>query len=233
MKKILLVSGLVCIIGFSSCEKDESTKPVKVNFDFAMEPYYLVDTTAKGEGALTIDQGTLFINTIEFDGRREDAQDYYFTSPFETTLQVDMHTGYASQQVTFDVPQGVYDKIELVFSLGNEENQAILVKGIFQQSIEEGIPVWFEYNFQDQVRVKAKNEDDEDQIVLTKSGPETVTVMLDASFLFRLVNLGRILKAERVQIEGEDVILINNEVNTDLFSLLVSRLDISFRVTFE
>lgn len=233
MKKSMLYSGLICIIGFSSCEKDESTLPVKVTFDYAMEPYIIVDTAAKGEGALTIDQGTLFINAIEFDGRREEAEDYYFTSHFDPVLQVGMHTGYASQQVTFDVPQGVYDKIELVFSLGNEENQAMLVKGIFQQSIEEGIPVWFEYNFQDQIRVKAKNEDDEEQIVLKKSEPATATLVLDASFLFRLVNLGRIMKAERVQIDGEDVILINSEVNTDLFSLLVARLDISLRVTFE
>lgn len=233
MKKLMLISGLICIMGFFSCEKDESTRPVKVDFDFAMEPCYIVDTITKGDGALTIDQGTIFVNAIEFDGRREEGEDYYFTSHFDPPMQVEMHTGYASQQVSFDVPQGIYDKIELVFSLGNEENLAILVKGIFQQSIEEGVPVLFEYNFQDQIRVKAKSENDEDQIVLKASDPATATMTLDASFLFRLVNLGRIMKAERVQIEGEEVILINNEVNTDLFSLLVARLDISFRVTFE
>ena len=82
MKQAMLFSGLVCIIGFCSCEKDKSTLPVKVTFDYAMEPYSIVDTEAKGEGALTIDQGTLFINAVEFDGRREGAEDYYFTSHF-------------------------------------------------------------------------------------------------------------------------------------------------------
>ena len=232
MNRLLLYSCLLCFLCFVSCEKDELTIPAEVNFEFAMESYHS-GTSVKSGQAFDIDEGTIFVNAVEFDGRRDQGEDYFFTSNFETPLHAEMHTGYMNQNVTFDIPQGVYNRIELIFSIGNDEDEGLCLRGKFQQGPVEEIPVVFEYNFQEQIRVRAKNKNGYEQIVLKKDTPSTATVVCDASFLFRMVNIGMIQSAERIQMEGEEIILINNENNTNIFGLLVTRLDNSMRVIFE
>jgi hypothetical protein len=69
--------------------------------------------------------------------------------------------------------------------------------------------------------------------VLKKNNPSTATVLVDIPFMFQLINPGMIQLAETTIVNGEEIILINPETNTDIFNLLATRLEKSMRVIFE
>ncbi len=231
MKKYVYIIAGILISGFSSCEKDELTLPSKVNFEFTMEAYHS-SAAAQSKFGLDIDEGTIIINSIEFDGNREVGEDYFFTRDFTPSLQAVMPDGDTSQ-VSFDVPQGVYNNIEIEFSLGAKDKNALTLYGKYKQGPFAQVPVHIEYTFPEKIRVRAKNQDGKKQIVLQKDKPSTAKVIFNTPAFFQLINPKMIENAVRVEINGTPTILINNEVNVDIFNLLATRLDNSVSVIFK
>jgi len=232
MKKIFLLFCLIAVIASTSCEEDELKLPAEVNIAFDMISFDLDDNT-KGEPVFTVDEGYIVINTIEFDGERDEGEDYFFSSPFEEPLQAELHTGYMTQDVSFDVPQGVYYKVEFNFIVGDEEYPALRLRGISNDPVLGDIPVLFEYPFVEEIQIEATNINGKKEIVLRKDRPSTATIILDIPFLCKLFNPGMIQQAELVSIEGEDVLLINNETNTNIFNIMAIRLEKSMQMVFE
>lgn len=232
MKRFLYIIIVIFITSFSSCEKDELTLPAEVNFEFSMESHHSGESATSMYG-FDIDEGTIVINSIEFDGRRDAGEDYYFTSQFASPLMVEMHTGNTNQTISFDIPQGVYNKIELSFSLGNQNESALLLFGKFQQGPFIEVPVRFEYAFQEQIQVRATDQHGNEQIVLKKDTPSTANVIFNTPVFFQLININMLENAVTIDIEGIQTILINNEVNIDIFNLLATQLDNSMSVIFE
>ena len=233
MRNLFYIFFFVCFVFLSSCEKDELTLPVEVSLDFAIKPYH-AETGLKASNGFDVNQGAVIIQSLEFDGRRDEGEDYFFTKQFDIPLQAQMHNGNVNQQVSFDIPQGVYKRIELNLSLGLEEGEyAFQLKGTFQRGPLEEIPIVFEYSFNEEVRIRAKNKEGNEQIVLKKDNPSTATILVDVPFMFQLINPGMIQMAETTVIDNNETILINLENNTDIFNLLANRLEKSMRVLFE
>jgi len=184
-------------------------------------------------GSFTIDKGTLVLQTLEFDGRRDQGDDYYFTSGFSTPLRAELHTKITNQKVEYDIPQGIYNRIELNLSLGVESENTICFEGRFQRGPMDEIPVIFEYAFQEQVRVRAKNNQGSDQIVISKENPLKAKVVINVPNMFQFVNMSMIRNAETIQQNGGQTIKINNTQNTEIFNLLAARLDNAMYVVFE
>ena len=117
--------------------------------------------------------------------------------------------------------------------MGTESSPAIILRGRFSKGPFEDIPVVFEYPFREEIRVRAMNKEGNRQVVLTKDVQGKATILLDAPFMFQLFNMGMLINAGRFPFEGEETIIINSEKNTDIFSLLATRLDKSVQVIFE
>lgn len=239
MKKLFLLFGVTVISLFSSCEEKELKVPVKVDMGFDMEPYEL-SQDFKSASRFTVDEAFMVINAFEFNGVREQGESYFFTRKFDDPLQAEMHEGEDGLHVNFDIPQGVYNMIELVFDTGNDDSPAIVLKGSFQQGPLEEIPVQFEYSFNEQLSVRAEDAEGNRQVILTKDIPAKVRIVFDTPSMFRLLNMGQLMKAEIDYVDDDDddddddeIILINDKKNTEIFNLLASRLDRSLRVVFE
>ena len=232
MKNKLFIGLFVSVFALYSCEKDELTLPAEVTLEFAMEPFH-AETDLKINSGFDVDQGIITLEGLEFDGRREQGGDYFFTRNFELPLQAELHSGSANQQVSFDVPQGVYNRIEMDLSLGMENEFALRLQGRFQRGPVDEIPVVFEYSFTERIRIRAKNQDDQEQIVLKKDQPATATILMDVPFMFQLVSPGMIQSAQTTTINNEEVILITIDHNTEIFNLLAPRLEKSIRVIIE
>lgn len=215
-----------------SCEKDELTLPAKVDFEFSMDAYQ-TDESVKSMYGFNIDRGTIVVNSIEFDGRRSAGDDYYFTSEFTTPLTAEMHNGNSSQKVSYDIPQGIYEKIDMVFSLGSEYDNSLVLTGSFNQGPLIQIPIRFEYGFQEQIRVKAKNLNGSDEIVLMKDKPAKAKIIFNTPSFFQFVNYNLFQNAVTIEIDGEETILVNAETNRNIFNLLAARINNSVQVVFE
>ncbi len=231
MKRSLFFLAVFFTILFSSCEKEEYTEPVSIGFEFSMDALQMSEGAKAG--SFTIDKGTLVLQTLEFDGRRDQGDDYYFTSGFATPLMAELHTKIANQKVEYDIPQGIYNRIELNFSMGVESENAICFEGRFQRGPMDEVPVIFEYPFQEQIRVRAKNNLGSDQIVISKDNPLKAKIIMNVPNMFQFVNMSMIRNAQTTQQNGGQTIKITNTQNTEIFNLVASRLDNAIYVVFE
>lgn len=240
MKKGLLiyVITLFLLMFMPGCTKDPLTQPAKVFFDFeliAVEEENLkngppVDIPA---GKLSVSHGTLAIESIEFDGRRDQGKDVFFVSDMSRPLLIDLESGTSNQDMSFDIPQGIYNRVELYISLGGDEDIPLVLNGSIKRGNIGEIPLRFEYNIREQIRIRAKSAKEEEKIVLRKDTPSTARIVVDARSIFQLVNMS-VLQNANVSVSGdEEVILINLETNSEIFNSLATRIEKSFSIIFD
>ncbi|MFO7922366.1 MAG: hypothetical protein R6U58_01585 [Bacteroidales bacterium] len=239
MYKSILLFLFPFLLLFPSCKK-ELTLPAKVIFEFGMISYENEENDLKNvppvdipKGRILIDRGTLSIESIEFDGRRDEGRDVFFVSDLRQALTVDLETGQISQPLSFDIPQGVYNRVELFFELGGDDNIPFLLEGSIRLGHLDEIPLRFEYNIREQIRIRAEPGKRSDKIVLRKDTPSTARVVVDAGAMFEFVNMGMIRNASLSAVEGENMILINSGMNNDIFNSIANRLEKSFRVVID
>lgn len=246
MKMKLSFLYLAIVFAFSSCIKDELTLPAGVSFKFDMLSHQSEDEeededengglksfTLFPSGLFSIDKGTLVVDAIEFDGRREEGQDVYFSSDFPGPVFARLEEQSTNFDIRFDIPQGIYNRIDITIHLDTSQQPSLILEGSLKIGIFEPVLIRFEYNFPDQVPVRAVSARPGQNIVLRKDQPSTATVLIDAGFLFRFVNMGILANADRIDVNGAKIILINNQYNTLIFNQLGSRIQGSIAVVFE
>ncbi len=247
-KRSLPLTILFFLLLLPACRKDELTLPSKVIFKFELIPHQEADNLKGGPpfdvpgGRMTIDRGTLTIESIKFDGKRDEAKDYSFVSNLPFPLIVDLESGETNQEVSFDIPQGVYNHVEIFLSLGVADEPSVALDGIIRRGPWEKIPIRFEYNIREQIRIWAEpgklRESGEsggqhNKIVFRKDTPSIARIVVDAGSLFQFVNLPEIQNATPSVRDGEKIIIISFDSNTEIFNTMGQRLDRSFRVIID
>lgn len=181
---------------------------------------------------LTINDGTLVINRIDFEGRRENANDVFFTADFDPPIVADLGEGTSSRYVQFDIPQGIYERMEFIFHLGAPGYLPLEMTGEANLPIFGQKEVRFEYQYPDPVSTIASGPEDSN-IVLKKDETSTAHVLIDAETLFRLVNVGLLVSAEISNQNGQEMIVINQDMNSPIFNSIANRISQSLKVVFE
>jgi len=219
-----------------SCEKLLDTAPDKLpaelQFEFAIQGYELLDDKSlpgqenqANQGRFSIGEGQLAIENIEFDGRRQHgAQQVYFISNFPTSFIVNLTPQHSTTDISFDIPQGNYNMIEITFHLGDDLLPSLVMEGSFQRGNHEPVPVRFEYNYREQIPVKAKQGGGQPTFVFEKDEVSRAMVQVDTESLLRLVNFGMLIHAEIAYIDGTEVLLINENTNHAIFNSISARL---------
>lgn len=222
-----------------SCKKDPLTLPSRVNFKFSMIPVMPEKSIGAAEQksspeaiGIHINEGFLSVSNISFTGRRKNADNTYFSADFTPAVFIDLGNETSSQPVAFDIPQGIYDRMEFVFQLhGGSESLPVILLGS-TSAIPGGASIRFEYPYPDPIKVVAKKNTGSD-IVLNIEKPSTASLIVDADHLFRPLHTGLISGANVSTIDGKATILINKNTNKNLYNILSSRVEESFRVIFE
>ncbi len=230
---------LTFMLLLSACSKDELTFPAKVFFEFEMIAHKEGNNLKSGPpfdlpfSTLTINQGALVIESIEFDGRREEGRDVFFISDLKQLVIVDLETGKSNQELSFDIPQGIYNRIDIYLELGGNEEIPLVLEGNIGKGQSDRIPLRFEYNIRDRIKVRAEPGGQANKIVLRKDTPSRARIVLDAGKVFQSVKLPVLQNATVSRLFGEDVILINPYNNNDIFNKLADRLEKSFKVIID
>ena len=120
MKKKSIWTEVILISLFlltGGCQKEDYTLPVDFRMNFS------VSETPVMQGALTIDNITLSLKSIDIHGYRETGGDVFLTRDFNSGNKIEISPGSSGKTIQFDIPQGVYNPI--MFSLvyqpdGNE-----------------------------------------------------------------------------------------------------------------
>ena len=247
MQRFIIFWSLVAILVgvFSSCSKDELTLPSKVYFHFGMSPHSDTENdevfkngygTASQPGPIsfTIDKGRLVLAAIEFDGKREQGQDVYFMTDFPAPLVAKLHEEGTQANVDFDIPQGIYKKIDISLHLGIGPDEIPLkLEGIFNRPGIGPVIIRFEYAFDDIITIRSTGNGANQDITLRKDQPSTAVVQLDAGSLFRLVNPAVFMNADIIVENGQNILQISNNHNRNIFNQISARMNNAFTVVFE
>ncbi len=235
---------LVFIFSMNSCQKDELTLPAKVYFTFGLEP--LQESGLKNQstesdanppfGQLDIDMGAMVVRAIEFDGKREQGRDVYFISDFDAPLQIMLGKHEDNVEVSFDIPQGSYKKIDIGFHLGDFNGTglpSLTLEGNMVLPNSQSVYLRFEYHFDDIIVVRSRGSVANENILLRKDKVSTATVEIDVPFLFRFINMGELMSGQFAHENGNEVLVINEHKNQALFNKLANRLNNAFSVVIQ
>ncbi len=229
---------------FAACTKDELTLPTRVSFEFVINEHQSSEETQGNKstnqsqwfqpGSFKVDQGLLVVEAIEFDGRRQQGKEVFFRSDFSEPLLANLGGPSESKQVNFDIPQGEYNRIDMYFFLGTDDLMPLVLEGTFTRPGSHGeFPIKFEYRFREEIQVRARARHGQQNIVLQKDTPANAEVIMDAEFLFRFINFGLLMNAETTTIGGQETILINENINSNIFNILANRIPNSMAVVFD
>jgi len=224
MRSNAYILSIICLCG---CSKDELTKPTAVEFEFQM------NTEINDGKFLQFEQGTLEFNSITFDGTREAGDDVFFIANYDSGVHVELETKTSSEKIDFDIPQGVYNRIQVGITRESMmSNPGITFKGIYKSAKKKDLPVIIEFDFEEGIEIDATSDNGSNTIVLNKDLGSTAEVTIDPVFMFQLVNSRSLESAKITEIDGEEIIIISKDLNTKIFNKLIDRLEKSTAVVF-
>jgi len=226
-KKLFFPALLFLFLG--ACSKEEFTKPADVNFVFQMNQQL-------NDGKfLRFEEGIYRFDKIEFDGERESGGDVFFISDFVNQISADLDDQTTNQPVTFDIPQGIYQKIELRFDteIKAPDDHMMIFEGLFNSARRKReIPVRVEIDLSATIEVIAESKSGGLDIVLSQDKTNVAEVKIDPIFMFQLSNSRSLESADLIEENGEELILINENFNVVIYDRLINRLERATQVIF-
>jgi len=201
---------------FLSCEKDELTKPVRVNFEFKL------DRVPPAQADVSFTAGSFDLQSITFTGDRDTGEDVTFMSDFETVVLADLATGFSDPSVSFDIPQGTYKSIRLLID-PDDVAPDIIINGRYTPSgLAVPLPVELHMEIGGALNLTAKTPEGNTEIVLRKDTPATVEVFLNPSAWFANATTDLLTTAE-VQLVGTvPSVVISKNMNAAIYAKLAA-----------
>ncbi len=239
MNRFILLLLPAVLLFIQSCTKDELTLPTTVDFKFELVPHDEGSGLKSGPpfdlpfGRMTVNRGSLVISSIEFEGRRDEGRDVFFISDFPEPVTVNLETGETSREISFDIPQGVYNRVEIYIELGGETGIPLSLEGTIKKGQDEKVPLRFEYNIRERIGIRAEPGRNRNRIVLRRDAPSTAKVEVNAGTVFQFVNF-QAMQVDPESLMGADgVVLISAESNIGVFSAMAPRIDKAFSIVFD
>ncbi|GAB1403678.1 hypothetical protein MASR1M74_08560 [Lentimicrobium sp.] len=129
---IIIFILLTILIG--GCEKDDHTLPAKFTLNFTLNKTPVLD------GAITIDEIRLGLNSISISGYREEGGDVFLTRHIDKGKIFVVKPSSNLTNETFDIPQGVYNPLTFsyIFQPDEKENELIDDLHDWLEDLEEG-----------------------------------------------------------------------------------------------
>lgn len=227
VKSVLIIIQLILLTTIGACIKDELTEPVQVSLQFSMN-------TEPEEGKyLKFDQGELIFGSLEFEGNREAGEDIFFVSTLENNLEADLDSRQSNQEVQYDIPQGIYNRIKLrIGNDGLDTGPVITYTGTYSSIHDGDIPVRIEFTGIEALQIDGINGTTGGDIVLNKEKPATAELYFDPFFLFQISNSRQLESATVSIVDGEPVIIISKDSNSVIFNIIINRLERSVSAIF-
>lgn len=251
MKKLsfilLFCAGLMLLL--PSCSKDELTKPTKVALQMELgSQEHDIGARMDAGGRFTkknnirIEGIQYRISGIEFEGYRENGENYFFSREFEEEMVIDVKAGGSSPILDFDMPQGLYERISIALQVKTtsppgsstpyNEEAAIIMRGNYMTPQDIAIPFIFVYDFDEVFNHAAKNAGGASEIAVKQSQATIASVSFDMPYWFQLINPRMLQSASLSLVDGQLSIIISENNNEHIFDLLSSRIKNVKQLTF-
>ncbi len=213
---VLIFAALSVMV---SCVKDPSTYPTDMLLKFSLE------NSTKSPHHVVIDSGEIFLESFEFDGIRETGKDYYFKSHFDPPLKADLVKETIKPQTKFAVPQGVYTRIRVKLEMYDDETSpGLFFIGTANFPGRGEIP--FEINIGSDFSFEGIGSDAGGSNILSLSTDRisTLEIVFRPGKWFQQVPGHLVDQAHKPEINGIPTLVINKEVNRDIYDIIMFRM---------
>ncbi|MGM0376048.1 MAG: hypothetical protein ACQEQ0_04695 [Bacteroidota bacterium] len=265
MLKRLFILFLGSAFFFIGCQKDELTKPAEVDFLFRMEPFETEwsdseaddnlknavskndqdNATAPGNNpfedgnspaSLAIGKTKMVMTGIEIEGKREQGKDVFMTRDFSPPLEISLEDDEVGDyDVSFDLPQGVYTKLEFQFHVGNENHPAFEFSGPVNGNTPGKVDFKFRYKNREKIKTRAlHNKQISENIVIDKSKKTQASITIDTEYLFANITRDHLANSQASGTQqGKPNIMVDKTNNMKIYNALANRIEKSIAVVFE
>lgn len=249
---LLIYAGILGLMG--SCTKDESTLPAAVNLQLELSSDHVevgarnstdgdARTGAKtgAKNTIRIESAQYRIAEMSFEGYRESGQDYFFNREFEDGLAVAVKAGGSAGILSFDMPQGVYERIGISLHLSRSSNgsvqpynkeAAIVMHGYYLNNKEEEVPLIFVYDYDETLVQTARHAGGSKSIAVSQGQLNEAGFAIDLSYWLQLINGSMLQGAKLTAVDGLPTVIISEDHNEHIFNLLSSRIKNATQLTF-
>jgi len=230
-KSIVILFILFVFVG---CEKEDFTQPVNVDFSFGLTDTDISLKHLKSGRGLSMQQGFWFLESIDFEGSREQGGDYFFSYQPSTPQEIAFYQDEWMAQLSFDIPQGIYQRVKLTFHLiANVDHPAFRLNGQFDSQAFSAERFMFDYDVQETISLVAQNAQGGKEIVFQQGKPVEAKVSINTHRMFDLVPPGLLRNAIRSEYQGRSTIQVSRKMNPEIFQLMATRVLNSTEVVFE
>ena len=247
---ILIYSCL--LFPFTSCTKDELTKPAPVSLQMEMAQEKVTFQEQEKKTYIRIEKATYHFSGLAFEGYRQVGNDYFFSREFEDALLVNVEEGKDAELLEFDMPQGEYDQVKISLHIqrisangpANEKGKnkeegslnkegAIVMEGFYTNTHQQEVPLLFVYDFDETFEYTAGQGRGGNPISVDKTHQNKAIIRFDAVYWMQLIN-GRMLQSAKLtKVEGTPTIIISADRNEHIFNLLTSRIQNASELSFK
>ena len=237
MNRLLIILILLFpIVSINGCEENELDKPTNIRLKVSMEELEMSEEkNLKAGKPMQIDNGRMAIESIEFDGTRENAKDYYFSKSFENGLIGDLGRNKFNLNVTLDIPQGVYHPAEITLNLEPVDTpHSLTLGGIYNMPAMEKTQLEFAFfENSESITLKVQNTNGNKKVLFKKEETKTLNIEVNLNQLFARFNLGSLNNANVIQEENTRKIIVSPDHNEELYDKLVDRIDKSMKAVLK
>lgn len=219
----MLLLGI--LLGASCGRKWKETAQAKFTFG--------INQSSMSWGNVAFSGGTMRITSIEFSGVRKRGDAVNFKN--NTISNIDLTTGAASPEIIFDLPQGTYTSINMVFRADPADSQSTSLSliGKFVDWSNDTVPVYFDFGSSQVFSVQAQNANGGSEITIVEGTPVDVTVTFDPVYWFDPLTYWQFQGATYVPVNSIPSIIIDEtNYNTNLYQSIYGRIGESTKVIF-
>lgn len=228
MKQLTYIfTALALMFTFGSCKKNQLKKPTDVNVIMDINR---ADNT---EGTLSFNEGYIRIAEFEYIGTRQEGAPIELSKEFEHGLVINFNAQNFVSELMGEIPQGNYTDLKIDFDTHEGVDQpTIEVKGTYTDGSSTNWPILFQFMSSETFVIKGEDDAGDDIILLDKDIAAFVNVQLDPIYWFDIISQNMLDNANKYDVDGIQTIVVNEELNGDIYDLLADRIDESSKAVF-
>ena len=242
--KLHFCFALISLLFFSACRKDELSRPVEVDLQMLIEEEEVTAARSSKKNTLSVEGGRYRLSAVEFEGYRESGEDYFFNKKFEGGLEAKLEAGVPSAVLSFDMPQGVYQRINIALHIIKAEEEeeddeklfnedaSLVLNGYYTDNKDQKIPFIFVYNFDDVFEYDL-SIDGAEVVSVSSEKSADARIKFNPSYWLQQINSRMLQSAKLDNVEGIPTIVISEDRNEHIFNLLSRRIEKASDLTFE
>ncbi len=220
MKRIQLF--LLSLLILAGCAADESA-------DFKAPGALLfqvdINRVPTKLGRLEFDGGLIRISSFQLDGDRVEAEDYFFKNGYQPPLEILFDSLQIAAALQFDLPQGIYNTLQLNFEIPSANIPTLIVVGRLKKANGDWLPLMLEVDSFENFSFLARNANGGQELVFQEGNVRIGKIEFNPGHWFSGISIEQLEAAPRSLHNGDSILLINRQVNSDFYTEIDNRLD--------